>query len=91
MHVWINPTNGTRAVARPLPIGVRQQVEGERLLGAEILMRFDTVSRHAEDLGAGSLEVAVGIVEIPALGGATGRVILGVEVEDEVLAAELVQ
>ena len=62
---------------------VHEQREGEIELVPELLMRFGRVSRHSEDLDFLTLEAIPQVTESAGLGGATGGVVAGIEVEQE--------
>jgi hypothetical protein len=62
-------------------------MERELHLGAEGLVRAQGVARDAVDVAAGALERGVAVAEVRALLRAAGRVVFGIEVEDELLAA----
>src|SRR5581483_6610761 len=64
---------------------VGEQLEGEAHLGLEALVGLQAVARDPEDRAAGLLELRMEIAEALALGGAAGRVVLGVEVQDDEL------
>src|SRR3954469_23023739 len=64
---------------------VGEQVEGEAHLRLEVLVRLQAVPRDAVDRAAGVLELRVEVAELLALGGAAGRVVLRVEVQDDQL------
>jgi hypothetical protein len=66
---------------------VGQQLEWKLLLCLEALVRLQRVARDAVDLRPGAPELPVQVAEIAALRGAAGRVVLGVEVENQALAA----
>src|SRR3954462_7215297 len=69
---------------------VRQQLEGELQLGLELPVRGDPIGRHAVDLASGAPEVVMAVAERGALGGAAGRAVLRIEIEDE-LASEVLR
>ena len=50
-------------------------------------MGLQRVARDAIDIGAGLPELLEGVAEIGALLGAAGRVVAGVEVQDQLVAA----
>jgi len=50
-------------------------------------VRFQRVSRDADDLAVGVPELAIGVAEIRPLLRAAGRVVLGVEVQNQLVAA----
>ena len=62
---------------------VAQQFKIEALLGAEILMRFHAVTRDADDGIAEFFELRQTGVEIQAFGGAAGRAVFGVEIDNQ--------
>ena len=68
-------------------VGVRQQLEREPHLRLEALVRLQRVARDAVDVGARLLEVLEGVAEIGSLLRAAGRVVAGVEVQDQLAAA----
>src|SRR5688572_15115235 len=70
---------------------VGEQVEREFHLVLELLVRRDAVGRNAEHHCAGFLERAVQIAERLALQRAPGRVVLRIEVQDQVLAGGIRQ
>src|SRR5471030_826296 len=67
---------------------IRKELEGEGHLLLELLVGCDRVARDAEYRNAGVDELGVEIAELPALVGASGRVVARVEVEDEGVALE---
>src|SRR5688572_22261676 len=64
-------------------LGVGEQLEREPHLGLEALVRLYAVARHAVDGAAALLELGIEVAELLPLGGATGGVVLGIEVEDD--------
>ena len=68
-------------------IGVGEQFEREAELGLEAFVRFQAVARDADDDRVGLAEVGVQVAELLAFEGAAGGVVLGVEIDDDVLAA----
>ena len=54
-------------------------------------MRRDVVGADAENLGTAVAKNVVGVTELAGLGGATRRIVLGIEVEDDRPAAEVGQ
>src|SRR3546814_4643708 len=72
-------------------VAVRQQHERKFMLGDEVVVRLHAVARHAENIGAGFLELRVQITEIQAFLGAARRVVLRLEVDDQRLALERAQ
>jgi hypothetical protein len=73
-------------VARLL-VRVGQQLEWKFLLRLERLVRLQRIARDAVYVDPGAPEVPVQVAEIATLRGAAGRVVLGVEVENQSLAA----
>src|SRR5439155_24718852 len=69
-------------------VGVRKQLEREPHLFLEALVRGRRIARNAEHPGARAPELAVKVAKIRAFGGAAGGVVLGVEVQDQLLAAQ---
>src|SRR5690606_7192143 len=65
---------------------VGHQLEPEALLGAEVGVGLRRVARDAEDLRAQRLELRQQRVEVAALGGAAGRVVLRIEIQHQPLA-----
>src|SRR6185312_7609871 len=59
------------------------------MLGGERGMRSARVLAYANDLGAGIGEVLVGVAEATGLRRAPGRVILGIEIEDDRLLSPI--
>src|SRR3954449_7180883 len=70
-------------------LGVGQQRERQLVLRLELLVRGDGVGADAEHLRARALELAPGVADAAGLARAAGRVVLGIEVEDDRLAAQL--
>ena len=68
-------------------VGVGQELEWKLLLGLEALVRLERIARDAVDVEPGAPELVLEVAEIAALGGAAGRVVLRVEVEDQPVAA----
>src|SRR5262245_38923864 len=66
---------------------VREQLERELHLGLEALVRLEGIARNAVDLDAGFLKLLPGVAEIGSLLRAAGGVVLGVEVQDQLVAA----
>jgi len=62
---------------------VGQQIERKAHLGLEVIVRLQAVARNADDFAAGLGELRMEVAEILALGGASGGVVLGVEVDDQ--------
>ena len=72
-----------------LVVGIGEQLEGERILGAEGLVALDGVERDAEDDGVQSVVLGQVALEVVSLNGAAGGHVLGIEVEDDPLALVL--
>ena len=70
-------------------VGIGQQVDVECELVAEVLVGGGVVGAHTHDLDAGLVEVGLTRGERLALDGAAGRVVLGVEVDDQPFAGEV--
>ena len=68
---FMTPNNVLRFVL------VGEQLEGERLLGLEVLVRSDAVARDAEHDAAGLDELFVEVAELLAFGGAPRRAVPG--------------
>jgi hypothetical protein len=73
-------------VARLL-IRVGKELERKLLFGLEGIVRLKGVARDAVDIEPGAPEVLVQVAKIATLRRTTGRAVLGVEVEDQPLAA----
>jgi hypothetical protein len=69
-------------------VGVCEEREGQPVLLPELDVRVLVVGGDAEHDGAGTLELAVGVPDPARLRRAAGRVVLGIEVEDDRLAAQ---
>ena len=69
-----------------LLFGVGDQLERQLEVLLEAVVRRHVVARDAEQHGAGLDEFLVVIAELHRLGGATGRIVLRVEVQDDDLA-----
>ena len=52
-------------------------------------MRADAVSANADNLGASLLKFGIEIAKLQAFGGAARRIIFGIEVQHQILAAVL--
>ena len=63
-----------------LLFGVGDQLEGQLEVALELVVRGHVVARDAKDDGAGLDEVLVLVTELHRLGGATGGVVLRIEV-----------
>jgi len=70
-------------------VRIREQVERQLLLGLEFLVRGETVPRGAEDNGLLAPELRVQVPEVLAFLCAAWRCVLGVEVQHNVLAAQV--
>ena len=68
---------------------VGQEFEREAHFRLEAFVRFQAVARDAEDRALEFLELRVEVAEILALGSAAWRVVFGVEVDDDRVAALL--
>jgi hypothetical protein len=68
-------------------LAVGQELEWKLLLGLEAFVRLERVARDAVDVEARTPELPVQVAKIAPLRGAAGRVVLGVEVQDQALAA----
>ena len=66
---------------------IGNQREGQFEFCLEIVMRAQAVARHAEDFRAGLLELRIQITELQTFGRAARRVVLRIEIQDELLAA----
>src|SRR5687768_14291746 len=69
-------------------IRIRKQIEREPHLFLEALVGGERVARNAEHPGAGAPELRMEVAEVGALGGAAGRVVLGIEVQDHLGSAQ---
>src|SRR5258708_3413532 len=69
-------------------IGVREQLEREPHLFLEALVRGSRIARDAEYPGCGAPELTVQVAKVGPFGSAARGVVLGVEVQDELLAAQ---
>jgi hypothetical protein len=70
---------------------VGEEREREPVLLLELHVRPLVVGTDAEHDRAGALELAPRVADPARLGGAAGRVVLGIEVEDDRLAAQVGQ
>ena len=61
------------------------------MLALEIRVTLDAVGREADERGAGCGEARREPVEVERFGGAAGRVVLGIEEQDDELAAQVLQ
>ena len=62
---------------------VAQQFKLEALFGAEILMRFDTVARNADNGLAQCFELFQSGIEIQAFGGTAGRAVFRIKIDNQ--------
>src|SRR5688572_20736863 len=67
-------------------IGIGQQVKRERLLLTEAFVHAHAVAGHTEYRRIAFLELGVSIAEILAFEGTAGGVVLGVKIQNQVLA-----
>ena len=74
-----------------LLIGVGQQLEGQALLGAELLMRIGGVGADAQDGGLFGLILSQVALEIVGFDGAALSHVLRVEIQDHPLTFEILQ
>src|SRR5207249_5102436 len=72
-------------------LGIGEQRERQLVLRRELLVRFAAVRRDAEDDRAGLLDVLPPVAEAARLLRAPGRVVLRIEVEDDVLPREVLE
>ena len=72
-------------------IRVGQEIEREALFFLELLMGCDAVSRNTQNDGLGALELAVQSAEVAALGRAAWCAVFRVEIQDNVLASQVLQ
>ncbi len=83
----IGPKCAQRAVlVHHLVIRIRQQVEGQAVLGAELLVAVGRVHAHAQNHGVLGLELGQIVLEVVGLDGAARGHVLGIEVEHHPLA-----
>ena len=68
---------------------VREQWERQLVLGNEVLVRLLAILAHTIHLVAGSQKALVVITQVACLGGATRRTVFRVEIDDGLLADEL--
>src|ERR1700733_12251341 len=61
------------------------------MLVLELVVTRSAVRRNADDGGAGAGEFGAQAVEVDGFGGAAGRVVLGVEVDHDRLALEILK
>ena len=62
---------------------VHEKREGQVELVSELLVGFGCIARHPEDLDFFTFEAIPKVTEATGLGGATGGVVSGIEVEQE--------
>lgn len=70
-------------------IRIGQQLKWKRLFLPEFFVCGDVVARDTEDHSIQASKLAVQITKVLPLGGATGRGILGVKVENHVLSTQI--
>ena len=74
-----------------LAVRVRQQVEVQGVLVDELAVTLDAVRGDPQDHRIEGLDLAVEVPEATGLLGATGRVVSGVEVEDDILTSVILE
>jgi len=74
---------------RDLVVRVGEEREGQSVLLLELRVRLLAIRADAEDLGAGRPEGVPGVADSARLLGAAGGVVPGVEVEDDLLPAQV--
>src|SRR5688500_13496010 len=74
---------------RELVFRIRQQAKWEMELVAEFHVRADVVRTDTEYDGIERVQLINAVTEIAGLGGATRRVILGVEIENDLFSAQV--
>ena len=72
-----------------LMVGIGEQLEGKRILGAESFVALDGIEGDAEDDGIERIVFGQIALEVVGLDGAAAGHVLGVEVKDDPLALEL--
>ena len=70
-----------------LVLAIGEEREGKEVLGLEALVRGDAVGADAEHDRAAALELALGVTDTAGFLRASGRVVLGIEVEYDRLAS----
>src|SRR5690606_239516 len=70
---------------------IRQKLERQLELRLELFVRGDAIRRYADDHRPCPLELAVELGKPLRLERATARVVLGIEIEDELLAARVAE
>ena len=70
-------------------VGIGQQVERKFLLLPEFLMRGQAIARHAKYDGLLAPEFCVQVFEIQAFLSAAGRTVFWIEVQDDILPAQV--
>ena len=68
-------------------IDIRKQGKRQGEFSLEILVRLERVARNADDLALGFCKVTIQIAELLRLGGAARRIVLGVKINHQMLAA----
>jgi hypothetical protein len=72
-------------------VGVGQEFEVQALFGAEFFVRVDAVEAYAEDDRVVVRVFRLVDLEVVGFAGAAGGLILGIEIQDDPLAAIIVQ
>lgn len=67
-------------------IAVRDQFKGKAVFGLEVFVRFERITRNAENDGIGFEKCCMHVTELHPLRGTAWGSILGVEIQDEELA-----
>ena len=75
--------------ARDTAVGVEQERKRQTVLFDECLVRFGRINTASEHPDTGSLETRVAVAERARLLGASGRVVLGIKVEHQLVAMEV--
>ena len=73
----------SRRTRRRAPIGIRQQLERNRVLRLELLMRLDRVAADADDPRVLLLKLLVDVAELRGLAGAARRIVFWIKIQDE--------
>ena len=90
LHVAVRGDRNTIGID-DLVIRVSKQFEGERVLGAERLVALDRIERDAEDDRAERVVLGQITLEVMRLDGAALSEILGIEVQNDPFASEIVK
>src|SRR5262245_25698729 len=72
-------------------VGIRQKTEGQVVLGREFSVGSFAIERYSQDLNAAPLEFSKCIAKLTCFPGATRRVVFGIEIEHDLLAAKILQ